>query len=65
MGNSVRDIYDAAPPLWDWRQGDPIAGIARNEQEAAERDYQRYLKRRGITAEELEQELGEWLDAQD
>lgn len=28
-------------------------------------DYERYLQQRGITAEEHERELGEWLDTQD
>lgn len=35
------------------------------ELERANEDYNRYLQRRGITAEEHEQEIGEWLDAQD
>lgn len=35
------------------------------EQQKAEADYQRYLKRRGITEAEHEQEIGERLDAQD
>lgn len=35
------------------------------ELEKADKDYARYLQRRGITAEQHEQEIGEWLDAQD
>lgn len=35
------------------------------ELEKADADYERYLQRRGITAEDHERELGEWLDAQD
>lgn len=35
------------------------------QMEQANADYERYLQRRGITAEEHERELGEWLDAQD
>lgn len=35
------------------------------QMERANADYERYLQRRGITAEEHERELGEWLDTQD
>ena len=35
------------------------------ELEKANADYKRYLQRRGISKEEHERELGEWLDAQD
>lgn len=35
------------------------------EMEKADADYARYLQRRGITAEEHEREIGEWIDAQD
>lgn len=35
------------------------------EMEKADADYNRYLQRRGITHEEHEREIGEWLDAQD
>ena len=35
------------------------------ELEKAAADYEHYLQRRRITAEEHERELGEWLDAQD
>lgn len=35
------------------------------ELEKADADYNRYLERRGITKEEHEREIGEWVDTQD
>lgn len=35
------------------------------EMEQADADYRRYLQRRGITQEDHEREIGEWLDVQD
>lgn len=63
---NLKDTYHAAPPLWDWRRGDPESlNEFDYEAQKANADYERYIQRRGISKEEHEHELGEWLDAQD
>lgn len=43
---NVKDIYNTAPPLWDWRRGDPPDAVNKHKTEEVPKQKSLLLERR-------------------